>query len=213
MKLYIYEGCPFCVRARMIFGLKNLPVELVILQQDDDLPVKLVGKKTVPILETDHGQVMPESLDIVSYVDGLSGQPLLTDQVRPAVQAWADKMGYVFQLYIPRSVELNLPEHQSPSAKRYYIESKTERFGDFAGLMAQTPELVAQVDQDLAELEGLMLGQGSLNQGLSLEDILVFPTLRSLTAVKGLSFPAKLQAYVEDMSKRTGVALFSGQAI
>lgn len=22
MKLYIYEHCPFCVRARMIFGLK-----------------------------------------------------------------------------------------------------------------------------------------------------------------------------------------------
>ncbi|POU69340.1 glutaredoxin, partial [Pantoea sp. PSNIH4] len=27
MKLYIYDHCPFCVKARMIFGLKNLPVE------------------------------------------------------------------------------------------------------------------------------------------------------------------------------------------
>ena len=25
MKLYVYDHCPFCVRARMIFGLKNLP--------------------------------------------------------------------------------------------------------------------------------------------------------------------------------------------
>ena len=24
MKLYVYDHCPFCVRARMIFGLKNL---------------------------------------------------------------------------------------------------------------------------------------------------------------------------------------------
>ncbi|MDU4397175.1 MAG: glutaredoxin, partial [Haemophilus parainfluenzae] len=23
MKLYVYDHCPFCVRARMIFGLKN----------------------------------------------------------------------------------------------------------------------------------------------------------------------------------------------
>ena len=28
MNLYVYDHCPFCVRARMIFGLKNLPVEL-----------------------------------------------------------------------------------------------------------------------------------------------------------------------------------------
>ncbi len=27
---------PFCVRARMIFGLKNLPVELVVLANDDE---------------------------------------------------------------------------------------------------------------------------------------------------------------------------------
>lgn len=31
MKLYVYDHCPFCVRACMIFGLKNLPVELVVL--------------------------------------------------------------------------------------------------------------------------------------------------------------------------------------
>ncbi|MDU1427151.1 MAG: glutaredoxin, partial [Klebsiella michiganensis] len=27
MKLYIYDHCPFCLKARMIFGLKNIPVE------------------------------------------------------------------------------------------------------------------------------------------------------------------------------------------
>lgn len=28
MKLHIYEHCPFCVRARMIFGIKKIPFEL-----------------------------------------------------------------------------------------------------------------------------------------------------------------------------------------
>ncbi|VTP68106.1 Glutaredoxin-2 [Leclercia adecarboxylata] len=28
MKLYVYEHCPFCIRARMIFGLKKVPFEL-----------------------------------------------------------------------------------------------------------------------------------------------------------------------------------------
>ncbi|SUG28943.1 glutaredoxin [Salmonella enterica subsp. arizonae] len=36
MKLYIYDHCPFCVKARMIFGLKNIPVELNVLQNDDE---------------------------------------------------------------------------------------------------------------------------------------------------------------------------------
>ena len=49
MKLYVYDHCPFCVRARMIFGLKNLPVELVVLANDDEAtPIGLVGKKVVP---------------------------------------------------------------------------------------------------------------------------------------------------------------------
>ncbi|EPT9973233.1 glutaredoxin, partial [Escherichia coli] len=25
MKLYIYDHCPYCLKARMIFGLKNIP--------------------------------------------------------------------------------------------------------------------------------------------------------------------------------------------
>ena len=36
MKLYVYDHCPFCVRARMIFGLKNLPVELVVIAVQSD---------------------------------------------------------------------------------------------------------------------------------------------------------------------------------
>ena len=35
-KLYIYDHCPFCVKAEMIFGLKNLPFERIILLNDDE---------------------------------------------------------------------------------------------------------------------------------------------------------------------------------
>ncbi|EQC2584863.1 glutathione S-transferase N-terminal domain-containing protein, partial [Shigella sonnei] len=35
MKLYIYDHCPYCLKARMIFGLKNIPVELHVLLNDD----------------------------------------------------------------------------------------------------------------------------------------------------------------------------------
>ena len=78
MKLYIYEHCPFCTRARMIFGLKGLPVELaVILEGDAATPLRLIGKKAVPILQKADGTHLGESLDIVRHVDAI-GTPVLT---------------------------------------------------------------------------------------------------------------------------------------
>lgn len=61
MKLYIYDHCPYCLKARMIFGLKNIPVELHVLLNDDaETPTRMVGQKQVPILQKDDSRYMPE---------------------------------------------------------------------------------------------------------------------------------------------------------
>ncbi|MBY4952672.1 glutathione S-transferase N-terminal domain-containing protein [Pantoea sp. DY-17] len=74
MKLYIYEHCPFCVRARMIFGIKKIPFELRVMSEADaETPTSMVGKKIAPILEKDDGTFMAGSRDIVHYVDGQCG--------------------------------------------------------------------------------------------------------------------------------------------
>jgi len=86
MKLYIYDHCPFCVRARMIFGLRGVAVEEVILQNDDEeTPIKMIGAKQVPILQKDDGSFMGESLDIVRYIDEMAGKGRLKEEVRPQV--------------------------------------------------------------------------------------------------------------------------------
>lgn len=78
MKLYVYEHCPFCIRARMIFGLKKVPFELgVIMEGDVETPTRMVGRKVVPILQKEEGAYMPESMDIVHYVDQLDGTPVI----------------------------------------------------------------------------------------------------------------------------------------
>ena len=52
MKLYIYDHCPFCVRARMSFGLRDVAVEEVVLANDDETtPIGMIGSKQVPILQ------------------------------------------------------------------------------------------------------------------------------------------------------------------
>ncbi len=86
MKLYIYDHCPFCVRARMVFGLRGVAVEEVILQNDDEeTPIKMIGAKQVPILQKDDGSFMGESLDIVRYIDEMAGKGRLKEEVRPQV--------------------------------------------------------------------------------------------------------------------------------
>ena len=102
MKLYIYDHCPYCLTARMIFGLKNIPVELHVLLNDDaETPTRMVGQKQVPILQKDDSRYMPESMDIVHYVDKLDGKPLLTGKRSPAIEEWLRKVnGYANKLLL-----------------------------------------------------------------------------------------------------------------
>ncbi|EGV35433.1 glutaredoxin 2 [Neisseria weaveri] len=215
MKLYIYDHCPFCVRARMIFGLRGMPVEKVVLQNDDEAtPIGMIGAKQVPILQKDDGSYMGESLDIVRYVDGLSGKGPLPEAVRPEIQAWLDRVNaYVNKLVQPRMVLLDLPEFETQSAIDYFVGKKEKTINSFSENIAKTDEYLGRLNADLADLEQYVAGPQALNGSLSMEDILVFPLLRNLTVVKGLSYPAKVQAYVEAVSAASDVPLYFDKAV
>ena len=48
--LYVYDHCPFCVRVRLAFGVKNIKHNIHFMANDDiPLPTSLVGKKIAPI--------------------------------------------------------------------------------------------------------------------------------------------------------------------
>ena len=48
--LFVYDHCPFCVRVRLVLGLKNIKFNLQFLANDDvATPTALVGKKIAPI--------------------------------------------------------------------------------------------------------------------------------------------------------------------
>ena len=103
MKLYIYDHCPFCVRARMAAGLFGADVEEVVMANDDEAtPIGMIGAKQVPILQKEDGSFMGESLDIVRYLDR---EGRLKNEIRPEIQAWLDKVGsYNNKLVQPRTV-------------------------------------------------------------------------------------------------------------
>ncbi|BFU59720.1 MULTISPECIES: glutaredoxin 2 [Rodentibacter] len=215
MKLYAYDHCPFCVRARMVFGLKNLPFELAVLANDDEAtPIGLVGKKVVPILIKEDGTAMSESLDIVRYVDAHFGEKLLSEQVRPEIENWIKKVGsYYNHLLIPRFVKMELAEFETQSAVDYFVKKKTESIGDFQQNLDDTATYLVRLQQDLEALVPLVKSASALNKGLSLEDIMVFPMLRNLTCVSDVQFPPKILAYLEKMSAQSGVALYFNKAI
>ncbi|OMQ27282.1 glutaredoxin 2 [Serratia oryzae] len=209
MKLFIYDHCPFCVKARMIFGLKNLPVRLVTLLSDDEAtPISMIGKKMAPILQKDDGSYMPESMDIVHYVDILDGKPLLTGKTNPAIIDWLQHANsYTGKLLLPRFANADFEEFATDNARRYFSDKKQAAIGDFATHLADSADLIAQLENDLANLATLIQSPEAVNGTLSTDDIHLFPLLRSLSIVAGVALPDNVEAYRNRMAQRGDIPL------
>lgn len=209
MKLFIYDHCPFCVKARMIFGLKDLPVRLVTLLSDDEItPISMIGKKMAPILQKDDGSYLPESMDIVHYVDNLDGKPLLTGKTNPTIATWLQHTAtYVNKLLLPRFANADFEEFATDNARRYFSDKKQAASGDFAVLLADSADLIAQLEEDLATLSPLIQSSEAVNGTLSEDDIHLFPLLRSLSIVAGVALPDNVEAYRNRMAQRVDIPL------
>lgn len=204
MKLHVYDHCPYCVRARMVFGLKAVPVELVFVPNDDEeTPIRMIGRKMLPILEDGDG-FLPESLDIVRKVDGLSGPRLFDGAGRPEIADWIARWsGTVNGLVIPRTPDPVFPEFATASARAYFTAKKEQSFGPFAELLGRTGVLTEQIGRALAELTTILPDP----EGAGIDDILLFPLLRSLSIVPGLPLPPEVAHYRERLSVRSAVPL------
>lgn len=214
MKLFIYDHCPFCVKARMIFGLKNLPVELVVMLNDDEAtPTKLIGQKMAPILMKEDGSCMPESLDIVQYVDKSDGEPLLTGKTNPAITDWLRHInGYLNKLLLPRIAAAPFAEFATPEARNYFRNKKEANAGSFEELKQHSEGFIKNVNDDLRKLDKLIVKSNAVNGELSLDDIHLFPVLRSLTLVAGVEYPGRVADYRDNMAKQTQINLLSSVA-
>lgn len=215
MKLYIYDHCPFCVKARMIFGLKNIPVELNVLLNDDEAtPTRMIGQKIAPILQKDDSRYLPESMDIVHYVDKFDGKPLLTGKQNPALDTWLRKVNsYVNRLLIPRFAKSAFDEFATPEARAYFVAKKEAAIGDFAEHMSHSSGLIKNISDDLRALDKLIVQPNAVNGELSDDDIHLFPLLRNLTIVAGINWPTRVADYRDNMAKQTQINLLSSMAI
>lgn len=211
MKLYVYEHCPFCIRARMIFGLKKVPVELgVIMEGDVETPTRMVGRKVVPILQKEEGVYMPESMDIVHYVDQLDGAPVIEGECDPAIEAWCkENTRAVFNLAIPRFTRADFKELSTPAAREAYTQREIKAFGDLDALMANSQAYIDTLSGALSNIEAYM----SARNPVSITDFYLFPVLNSLTIVKGFPYTVALRGYLDHISTSCNVPLFTDKAL
>ena len=217
LKLYIYDHCPFCVRARMIFGLKQVPHELVFLANHDEAtPIGLVGSKQVPILQLPNGNAIAESMDIVQYVDDHYGGPavLSPSANRPELEQWITDTANVFRLlYHPRFHAAPFAEFALRESREYYRLKKEKSIGPFHDALAKTPALVQQANSYLEQLVAMFHAKHSVNETLSYDDIDLFGRLRGLTLVRDLKWPPQLREYIDYMSKETDIPLLDAMAM
>jgi glutaredoxin 2 len=174
VRLYMFEHCSICFRVRMTAALKHLHLqETVVLEDDTDTMVRLIGKRVIPILVKDDGQPMLESMDMVAHIDAI-GDPILTGPQRSEISAWADNViSKTVPLTMPRYPLLGLPEFGTIAARDHYIVRKRQRLGDFIELRAKTREQINALMPELEELDGFIESPTAVNGELSLDDIRV----------------------------------------
>lgn len=208
MKLYVYDHCPFCVKARTIFGLANISFDLAILLNDDEeTPTRMIGKKMAPILDHD-GRFIPESMDIVAYIDNLAGGDTLPGPTNPQVAAWISEVTEpLYRLAMPRWAAAPLPEFATAEARAYFTRNKENAIGGFAGHLAKSEEYIGRLNAHLLDLAPIIQSSDAVNGIISSDDIHLFATLRAMSIVEDVIYPPAVDAYRRGMAQATGVEL------
>lgn len=114
----------------------------------------------------------------------------------------------ILNLSIPRLASADLPEFATPEARAAFTSRQTKNFGDFDELIDRTSELVQDIERQLSELNTLLAGR----EHVDADDFVLYPSLRMLSIVKGIEYPANIKRYMERMEQSTGVRLHFDQA-
>mmetsp|Transcript_19633 Transcript_19633/g.48191 ORF Transcript_19633/g.48191 Transcript_19633/m.48191 type:complete len:273 (-) Transcript_19633:334-1152(-) len=238
-KVYVYDHCPFCVRVRLALGIKNVKHNVEFMANDDvDTPTAMVGKKIAPIFV--HGDVgpMPESLDIIEYVDSNPAYGP-TGVIRPAsgrtdFKAWQKKVQtpmrmlqrprYVKAVGFPEFAQRDgrtafvknhqLPPYEKPDWKDDSVISQHQREYLYEQALAQSDKYLPELNEAFKELEAMIHSPECATEGgISIDDIDLWARLRSATLIKGVEIPPKVRAYLDYFAELGDVPLYDTMAI
>ena len=166
--LYSFRRCPYAMRARMAIRLCGISYEHreILLRDKPQAMLDVSPKGTVPVLVTEEGKVIDESLDVMLWAIEKSGHKLA--KTIDASMPWIHKNDTFFKR--------NLDRFKYPN--RYEDEGETSQVRD---------EAYKQAGVFLAELEDAINANGGyiLSEQPSVADVAIFPFVRQFSKVDG----------------------------
>lgn len=203
MKLYHYVHCPFCIRVRMGLGFLNHKYESVVVAYDDEnTPVKLTGKKMLPIIVKNDGIAQNESLDILKDLDNknqLSWDFYFTNKTE--VDKLIELIGSpLHSLAMPYWIWT--PEFDEKS--RHYFQSKKEiKRGPFKNLVRDQKEYINELEKILDENLLNKLQPFFMNSKITIVDIMIASHLWGAYIVPEFQFNSKIHQYLMKVKELT----------
>ena len=172
----------------------------------------------VPLIEGNLG--MGESLEICSYGAAVGTRMVAPATGRSDISKWLENAGPTRKaLERVRLIRMPIPDFGDPKDIEYAKWTHTRQGFDYRQAEDDTEKLLADMSVHFDALELLLRGADkdsgmpTLNAwGLSIDDALVIPILRSLTCVKQLEMPNLIKKYVEVGCVKAGVSLFTEYA-
>lgn len=199
LTLYHYVHCPFCVRVRMTLSYLQLSYSSkVVPYHDEKTPLSLIGKKMLPVL-VHEGKAMPESLDIMKFLDKenkLSITEMLSSQAYPEFEKLLSSLGSsVHSLAMP--YWMWTPEFNDES--RAYFQAKKEvKRGPFKDLVKNQKQFIEEITPYLQQAEDkLKPFYGSNTFGAF--DILLAAHVWGLYVVPEFQFSQKFHQYLQSV--------------
>lgn len=214
MKLYVYNHCPYCIKTRLVADLSGLDYELVFLANDDEKAhIDRIGSKQVPFLEKDDGTFIKESTDICNYIAKLQNIEIKESQINPKVKDLLDDLPQHYR----RVVYPRIPHHPAnecdfptQSSKDYFIDKKSEYIGDMDILLSNPPmDAIKGIHKVLNNIDTYIKTPFINGNGLSWDDINIFPTFFILTMARGLvEIPVNITMYIQSIESKTNIKLY-----
>lgn len=213
--LYQYQHCPFCLRADMVANYLNIRHQKVyLLNNDEETSMRLVNKKSIPILELDDGTALSDSEQIVNRLQTFTDKKLISDQARhdEQLEALHNIKSDIDAMLFPRTILIKQPEFSTQAARNYYQSEKEALLGmSFDTAMDNSKTYQEQIEKTLAGLQDITL-PSQRDDSLSWADLYLYPWLRNLTMIKNIKMSENQRAYLEEISVLTNTIGYTDRA-
>lgn len=203
MKLYHYVHCPFCVRVRMGFGLLGINYTSRVTPYDDEqTPLKLTGKKMLPIVVYPDGLAQNESLDILKAQDpkdALHWSAL--EKYESVINPLLDKIGSpVHSLAMPYWIWT--PEFNDRSREYFQLKKEIKR-GPFKELVKNQKGYIQKLDLILKAEILPELAPFYKSDKLTILDIMIASHLWGMYVVPEYQFDPAIHNYLQKVKELT----------